>query len=369
MKKIYIPFLSLGFSILGFSQEYDFQTVTKSEHLPVICQDQTGTCWSYSTTSFLESEIFRITGKKIDLSEMYQARTTYPTKAEIYVLRQGKAQFGEGALAHDVINSVKKYGLVPNVVYTGLNSNEEKHNHTELAAVLEAMLKTYVANPNGKLSKDWKFAINAVLDVYLGKIPTDFNYEGKKYTPKTFLEFTKINPENYVTLTSFTHEPFYQSFILNVPDNFSNGAMYNVNLDELVTATDYALDQGFTLTIDADVSEKFFTRTGVAIVPENINDLEKGKKEIISEKVITSQIRQEGYENLTTTDDHLMHIIGRVKDQKGNEYYLVKNSWGKDAGYDGYFYMSKAYFKLKAISVLVNKDGISKDLKKKLNIQ
>lgn len=365
MKKIYLPLFTIGFSLLGFSQTYEFQTVTKSEHLPIISQDQTGTCWSFSTTSFLESEIYRITGKKIDLSEMYQARTTYPIKADNYVLRQGKAQFSEGGLAHDVINSAAKFGLVPNEVYTGLNNGKLKHNHAEMVSILEAMLKTYVAN--GKVSTDWKLAINAVLDAYLGKTPTEFSFEGKKYTPKSFLDYTKIQPENYVTITSFTHEPLYKSFILNVPDNFSNGSMYNVTLDEMVAATDYALDKGYTLTLDADVSEKNFTNKGIAIVPENGDDLEKGKTEIIQEKNITPELRQEGYENLTTTDDHLMHIVGRVKDQKGNEYYVVKNSWGTKAGIDGFVYMSKSYFKLKAISVLLHKDGINKDLKKKLN--
>lgn len=291
MKKIYLPLFTIGFSLLGFSQTYEFQTVTKSEHLPIISQDQTGTCWSFSTTSFLESEIYRITGKKIDLSEMYQARTTYPIKADNYVLRQGKAQFSEGGLAHDVINSAAKFGLVPNEAYTGLNNGKLKHNHAEMVSVLEAMLKTYVAN--GKVSTDWKLAINAVLDAYLGKTPTEFTFEGKKYTPLSFLAYTKLQPESYVTITSFTHEPFYNKFILNVPDNFSNGSMYNVPLDELVAITDNALENGFTLTLDADVSEKYFTNKGMAIVPAHEEDLEKGKTEIIQEKSITPEVRQE----------------------------------------------------------------------------
>ena len=366
-KSIILSAFLLGTFVIQ-AQNYGFKETKNLEHNPVISQGQTGTCWSFSTTSFLESEITRITGKKIDISEMYQARTTYPLKAENYVMRQGKANFSEGALAHDVINSAKKYGIVPNSIYSGLDANTSKHNHAEMVAVLEAMVKIYAGNPAGKISNHWKDAINSVLDVYLGKIPSDFTFEGKKYTPKSFMEMVKVVPENYVTLTSFTHEPFNKPFILNIPDNFSNGSLYNITLNELVAATDKALDNGFSLAIDADVSENYFTKSGVAFVPENETDLEKGKTEIITEKNITPEFRQQEFENFATTDDHLMHIVGKAKDVKGNEYYIIKNSWGNKSGKDGYVYMSKAYFKLKAISVMLHKDGIEKDLKKKLSL-
>jgi bleomycin hydrolase len=354
------------------AQNYEFQEVIDVERLPVISQDNTGTCWSFSTSSFLESEIIRVSGKKIDLSEMFQARTTYMAKAENYVMRQGKANFSEGALAHDVINSFSKYGLVPNSVYDGLDDNSTKHNHAEMVAVLEAMLKVYVENPGKKLSPNWKQAINAVLDIYLGSIPSKFEYEGKNYTPKTFAEFLKINPENYVTLTSFQHEPYYKPFILNIPDNFSNGNMFNLPLDEFMAVIDNALENGYSLALDCDVSEATFSgKYGVAFVPDNEEDAKTGLVEIITEKVITPEFRQQEFENYTTTDDHLMHIVGKVKDQKGNVYYKVKNSWGSDekkVANGGYVYMSVAYLKLKAISVMVHKDGISKNTKKNLGI-
>jgi len=354
------------------AQNYEFQEVIDVERLPVISQDNTGTCWSFSTSSFLESEIIRVSGKKIDLSEMFQARTTYMAKAENYVMRQGKANFSEGALAHDVINSFSKYGLVPNSVYDGLDDNSTKHNHAEMVAVLEAMLKVYVENPGNKLSPNWKQAINAVLDIYLGSIPSKFEYEGKNYTPKTFAEFLKINPENYVTLTSFQHEPYYKSFILNIPDNFSNGSMYNLPLDEFMNSIDFALENGYSLSLDCDVSETTFSgKYGIAFVPENEEDSKTGLAEIVVEKNISPEFRQQEFENLTTTDDHLMHIVGKVKDQKGNVYYKVKNSWGTDekkVANDGYVYMSVAYVRLKAISILVHTDGISKNTKKKLGI-
>ncbi len=371
MKKLYtLLFVALGV-VTSTAQNYEFQDVIDIERMPVISQDQTGTCWSFSTSSFVESEIIRLTGRKIDISEMYQARTTYIAKAENYVMRQGKANFSEGALAHDVINSIQQYGLVPNVIFDGLKEGQTKHNHEEMDALLVAMVKVYAENPGKKLSSQWKLAVNAVLDVYLGSIPTKFEFEGKNYTPKSFAEFTKIKPENYLTLTSFTHSAYYQPFILNIPDNFSNGSMYNLPLDEFVATIDNALANGYTLSLDCDVSEVTFSgKYGVAFIPELEEDIKTGLAEIITEKNITPEYRQQEFENLSTTDDHLMHIVGTVKDQKGNVYYKVKNSWGTDekrVANGGYVYMSSAYLKLKAISVLVHKEGIKKKIKRNLD--
>lgn len=369
MKRIAL-LLALVCSFAGFSQAYEFQTIKEMEVTPVISQGVTGTCWSFSTTSFLEAEIIRLTGKKIDLSEMYNVRNTYPKKAKNYVMRQGKAQFSEGGLSHDVINSVREFGLVPNSVYTGLNGEEEKHNHTELQALLEGMLKVFVDNPSKKLSPDWEMAVQAVLDVYLGKNPSEFTFEGKKYTPSSFLAYTKINPDSYVSLTSFTHQPFYKSFIINIPDNFSNGSFYNLPLDEFVQNVDNALDNGFTLALDCDVSEPYFSgKYGIAAVPADEADNKTILTEIKPEKEITPQYRQQEFENLTTQDDHLMHIVGKVKDQKGNLYYKVKNSWGTtNLGNDGYIYMSVPYLKLKTISVLVHKDALLSNTKKAVGL-
>lgn len=241
MKKIYLGLLFASGILSVNAQNYEFQSVIELENTPVISQGKTGTCWSYSTSSFLESEITRLTGKKIDLSEMYQVRNTYPKKAENYVMRQGKAQFSEGGLSHDVINSAASYGLVPVSVYTGLSEEEKTHNHAEMVAVLKAMVKTYVENPGKKLSPKWKTAIESVLNAYLGQNPTEFTFEGKKYSPMSFMEAMKIQPENYVTITSFTHQPNYSSFVLNIPDNFSNGSMYNIPLDEFIANIDNAL--------------------------------------------------------------------------------------------------------------------------------
>jgi len=359
MKKLVLSVF--GFMSLGiFAQNYQFQNVIDIKSTPVISQDRTGTCWSYATTSFLESEIIRITGKQIDLSEMYNVRNTYMEKAENYVMRQGAAQFGQGALAHDVLKSAEKYGLVPFEVFKGKDDSQEKHDHTEMEAVLKGMLDAYTKTK--KLSPNWKKAINAVLDIYLGENPTEFVFEGKRYTPKSFMAYTKINPKDYVSLTSFTHHPFNESFILNIPDNFSNGSFYNVPIDELVKKVDNALAKGFTISLDCDVSEVGFSaKEGIAVVPEEEDKDKTFLKEIKPEKNITQEFRQQEFENYNTTDDHLMHIVGKVKDQKGNFYYVVKNSWGSSSeriGNNGYIYMSVPYFKLKTISVTMHKDAL-----------
>lgn len=352
--------------------QYVFTDLIDLEANPVISQGNTGTCWSFSTSSFLESEIERITGKKVDLSEMYTVRNTYPAKAENYVMRQGKAQFSEGGLAHDVINSVARFGLVPIDAYTGLAPTENNHNHAEMVTVVEAMLNAYIKNPGRRLSKKWKPAVNAVLDTYLGEQVDHFSFENKKYTPKEFSDKMGIKPSDYISLTSFTHAPFYSSFILNIPDNFSNGSFYNVQLDEFIGSIDHALENGYTITLDCDVSElSFSSKQGVAVIPsqnENAKLAVLGPEE---EKVITQQYRQDEFENYNTTDDHLMHITGKAKDQHGTIYYKVKNSWGTNpdrTAYEGYVYMSVSYLRLKAISVLMHKDGLPSSISRKIKL-
>ncbi|MDC8004631.1 C1 family peptidase [Aureisphaera galaxeae] len=368
--------LSLGILLLSaqlMAQEaYKFTDVIDLETTPVISQGRTGTCWSFSSTSFLESEIIRLTGKQIDLSEMYTVRNTYPKKAENFVMRQGKAQFSEGGLAHDVMNSVAEYGLVPHEAFSGLLADETYHNHAELAAVLRSMVETYVDNPGRKLSKKWRKAIDGVLSAYIGGNPTSFTYEGKSYTPKSFLEMTKIVPADYVSITSFTHAPFYSEFILNIPDNWSYGSFYNIPLDEMMGAIDHALENGFTVELDCDVSERTFSsKDGVAIIPMSEENNKKALQGIYPEKSISQEYRQDEFENFTTTDDHLMHITGTLVDQNGSKYYKVKNSWGSDSSRNangGYVYFSESYMRLKTISITVHKDAVPKDTAKKLNL-
>jgi bleomycin hydrolase len=365
MKKYnFILALSL-FTVFGFSQTRVFEPIVDIEATEVISQGNTGTCWSFSASSFLESEIIRINKKRVDLSEMFNVRHTYKTKAWNYVMRQGKINFSQGGLGHDVINSISEYGFVPNSFYTGLKINEEKHNHSKLIDTLKPILDSYI----GRKITDWKTPVNSILDEKLGVAPTTFFYEGVNYTPKSFMTSLKINADDYVSITSFNHAPFYSNFVLNIPDNFSNGAFYNVPLQDLMDISINALDKGYTIELDCDVSEKTFSgKFGLAVIPVN-NEL-KDIKVLTAEKNISQAYRQQEFENYNTTDDHLMHITGYVKDQNGTIYFKVKNSWGtKTSEKEGYIYMSEAYFKLKTISILLHKKGVQKTLRKKVGIK
>ena len=351
-------------------QAYQFTPILEIEASAVKSQGNTGTCWSFATSSFFESEIYRNTGKNIDISEMYTVRNTYPAKAWNYIMRQGTAQFGEGGLSHDVLNSIKLNGLVPESAYSGLLNNAANHDHSKIVPDLKAVLDAYIKNENKSTAKSWKVATDSILDAQLGKVPESFTYNNVVYTPKSFLEMTKLDTSDYITLTSFLQQPFYTTFILNIPDNFSNGIFYNIPLDELVNAVDDALKKGYSLALDCDVSEKTFSqKQGVAVVPKNIENNEKAMTYIVEETKISPEFRQQEFENYDTTDDHLMHIVGLVKDQNGTEYYKVKNSWGTTGeriGNGGFVYMSKAFFRLKTISVMVNKDALSEKLKSPL---
>ncbi len=344
-------------------QKYKFTTVFDIEASAVKSQGNTGTCWSFSTSSFLESEIFRSSGKMIDISEMYNVRNAYMDKSWNYVMRQGKIQFSEGGLAHDVMNSVQKNGLQPEIAYSGLLGDAKMHNHAKIVPDLKKVLDAYIKNDKNSKHSNWKAAVDSILTVHLGTPSATFNYEGIEYNSMSFLKMTNIKPNNYITLTSFLHQPFHTEFVLNIPDNFSNGSFYNITLDELVEEVDNALENGYTLALDCDVSEKTFSsKYGVAILPNDTNDNQKSLTYIVKEKNITPEFRQEEFENFNTTDDHLMHIVGLVKDQNGTEYYKVKNSWGANSariGNNGYVFMSKAFFRLKTISVMVHKDAVS----------
>lgn len=348
-------------------QTYQFTPIIDIEASAVKHQGNTGTCWSFAASSFIESEIYRNTGAMIDVSEMYTVRKTYDTKAWNYVMRQGTAQFSEGGLAHDVMNSIQLNGMVPETAYSGLLNDAANHDHSKIVPELKAVLDGYIKNDHKSAAKSWKIATDSILDAQLGKAPENFMYNGAVYTPLTFLEMTKLNTSNYITLTSFLQQPFYTSFILNIPDNFANGAFYNIPLEALVNEVDIALKNGYTLSLDCDVSEKTFSQKyGVAVVPKNSENNEKALTYILEETVVTPEFRQQEFENYNTTDDHLMHIVGLAKDQNGTEYYKVKNSWGTTGeriGNGGYVYMSKAFFRLKTISVMVHKDALGGKVK------
>ena len=348
-------------------------------------QNRTGTCWSFSVLSFIESELIRQGKGEHKLSEMYVVRKAYEAKAERYVRMHGAANFGQGGAFHDIPFVIEHYGIVPQEAYKGLNYGTDQHNHSEMEAALKGILDAVIKNRQGNLTTSWKKAYNAVLDAYLGPVPSTFTYQGKEYTPMSFSNSLGLDMDDYVVVTSFTHHPFYDDFVLEVPDNWIWEEVYNVPLDEMMDAMKYAVNNGYSIGWAADVSEKGFSfRNGLAIVPEDPSNLsvsgkddkhfnnagsQKSGSQFDSpgkELTITQEMRQEAFDNYLTTDDHGMHFTGLVTDQNGAEYFIVKNSWGKANDCDGYFYASMPYVAYKTINFMVHVDGLPKALKKKI---
>ncbi|MFH1161506.1 MAG: C1 family peptidase [bacterium] len=395
-----LALIFLGFSISSFAQDsvkekkadtgYVFTEVIKLPATPVKNQYRSGTCWSYSAISFLESELLRQGKDTFDLSEMFVVYKTYADKAPLYVRFQGKHNFAGGGAAHDVTYVLKNYGLVPEEIYTGLVIGEDKPVHGEMDALLEAYVNAVLKNPNKKLSPVWIKGYTGILDVYLGEIPKKFTYQGVEYTPVSYAKMLGLNPDDYVEITSYTHHPFYSKFILEIPDNWLMDEVYNVPLQDMMRILDNSLENGYTVVWGSDVSEKGFSwKNGVAIVPDKdapeLSGLEqsrwekmteKEKEELlykfnrpVPEKKITQELRQTEFDNYQTTDDHGMHIIGIARDQNGNVYYIVKNSWGfSDHKYKGYFYASKPFVELKTMDIMVNKNTIPLDIRQKLGL-
>ncbi len=332
-----------------------FSAVKDNAHGNVENQCKTGTCWSFATTSFIESEIIRKGNKAVDLSEMYNVRLTYPKKAESYVRFQGKQQFGPGGLSHDVLAIIEEYGIVPEAAYSGFVNGSTTYDHEILDTKLTDLVTEAVTSP----TNGYKVTIEGILDNEIGVAPAEFKYNGTTYTPASFRDAMKINPKEYVCLTSFSHHPFYSSFVLEVPDNWSKKSYYNLPLDEFQRVADFALGKGFTIAWDADVSEKTFdARKGFAYV-----DVFQNEPKIDQAK------RQEAFDTYETTDDHLMHITGTAKDDQGNSYYLVKNSWGTEGLANGGFqYISSSYFRFKTVCMIVHKDAIPKEIAVKLGM-
>jgi bleomycin hydrolase len=332
---------------------YKFTPVVELKATPVKNQSSTGTCWSFATTSFIESELLRMGKGEYDLSEMFIVRENYIDKLKDNYLRQGKGNLSEGSLSHDWMKVFKEDGIVPNEVYNGLNYGSPTHNHGELNSFINAIAAVPVQRK--KESDQYHQIVSAVLDAYLGKVPESFTYKGVIYTPKSFAESLGINPSDYVEITSFTQFPFYTQGILEVPDNWRMEHFYNVTLDELTEIMDYSLNNGYTVNWDGDVSEKGFSHSkGVATFPE---------------ENVTQEMRQEGYENFTTTDDHLMHMTGISKDQNGGKYYITKNSWGTERNsFEGYLNISDNYVRAKTLFIMVNKSAIPQAIKTKLGL-
>jgi len=402
MKKLFI-FAAMGlFSISGMAQEakeqpkeegFVFTTVKELPITSIKNQNRAGTCWCYSSMAFLEAELLRMGKGEYDFSEMYIVHNTYLDRADKAVRTHGDASFSQGGSFYDVIYGMEHFGLVPEAeMRPGAMYGDSLSNHTELSAVSDAVVAAIAKGRLSKLQSDangtplWKKSIEAIHDIYLGERPEKFTYNGKEYTPKSFYESTGLNADDYVSLTSYTHHPFYSQFVLEIQDNWRWALSYNLPIDELMEVFDNAIMNGYSIAWGSDVSENGFTRDGIAVMPDQEkaqelsgSDMAHWLKMKPEEKKLntkpqpqiwcTQEQRQLAYDNWETTDDHGMLIYGIAKDQEGNEYYMVKNSWGKTGKYDGIWYASKAFVRYKTMNIVVHKDALPKDIAKKLGIK
>lgn len=360
------------------STGFKFTPVIDLEATPVKNQGSSGTCWSYATTGFVESEMLRMGKEPIDLSEMFTVRMTYLEKAEKYVRLHGNLNFAQGGASPDVLYVLKKYGAVPQEAYQGLNYGTDINDHAEVERVLKSILDAVLKSGTQKITNNWKASIEATLDSYFGKYPAEFTYKGKTYTPRTFADqVVGVNADDYVQLTSFIYQPMYKPVFVEVPDNWLWATAYNVSLDEMIATMYNSLDKKYTISWATDVSEKGFSlKNGVAVVPEKdwSKMTDEEKKSMFNgpqaEKKITPEIRQAAYDNWETQDDHGMLITGISQDQNGKKYFIVKNSWGDRANdfKAGYIQASESFVRYKTISVLVHKNAIPKDLAKKIGL-
>jgi len=359
--------------IRTFEKGFELKVLYDLEKPAIENQNISSTCWSFSSNSFLESELIRLGKEPVDISEMYIVWNTYMDKADMYVRMHGNYNFGPGGAFHDVFYVAKKYGLMPEEAYPGLLKGEELPVHLEMDDMLKAMVDVVVDNPNRKLSPAWKGAVGGVLDAYLGEKPENFNYKGKSQTPKDFANNLGINWDDYVEIGSFSHHPFYEKFIIEIPDNWMLDEVYNVPLADLKAIMENAIKNGYSFAWGADVSETGFSwKHGIAVVPEN--DWNKDEKAIkdsllsnpIKNKLITQDYRQQEFDNYNTQDDHGMHITGMCEDANGTKYYTVKNSWGETNDTKGYLYATESYVLLKTIDIMVHKDAIPSQIKRRL---
>ena len=392
MKKIFVLALGMLFATGAMAQEPEFTVVKENPITSIKNQNQAGTCWCYSSLAFIESELLRMGKGEYDFSEMFIVHNTYLDRADKAVRTHGDVSFSQGGSFYDVIYGMEAFGLVPEAeMRPGVMYGKELSNHNELSAVSDAVVAAIAEGKHRSLQVDsegqplWKKAIEAIHDIYLGVRPEKFTYNGKEYTPKSFYESLGLNADDYVSLTSYTHHPFYSSFVLEIQDNWRWSQSYNLPIDELMEVFDNAIMEGYTIAWGSDVSEAGFTRMGTAVLPEEANgaDLQgsdmakwlnlteeekKNTPKPTTQKWCTQEERQIAYDNWETTDDHGMLIYGIAKDQNGTEYYMVKNSWGEAGTYKGHWYASKAFVRYKTMNIIVNKNALPKDIRKKLGL-
>ena len=396
-KSILIAALGL-FSLSAMAQDakpeegFVFTTVKENPITSIKNQNRSSTCWSFSALGFLESELLRLGKGEYDLSEMFVVHKTMEDRGTNYVRYHGDSSFSPGGSFYDIIYCMKNYGLVPQEAMPGIMYGDTLPVHNELDAVAEGYINAIAKGKLTKLTPVWKKGLSAIYDTYLGACPENFTYKGKEYTPQSYMQSLGLNMDDYVSLTSYTHHPFYKPFVIEVQDNWRWSLSYNLPIDELMEVFDYAIHNGYTIAWGSDVSETGFTRNGIAVMPDvkQAEDLvgsdaarwlglsNNSKRAEIVKKLtskplpevkVTQEMRQTAYDNWETTDDHGMQIYGIAKDQNGKEYFMVKNSWGTSGKYKGIWYASKAFVAYKTMNILVHKDALPKDIAKKLGIK
>jgi bleomycin hydrolase len=357
--------------ITGKCPVYQFEYIKMLPATPVKDQAVTGTCWSFATTSFFESELIRMGKGVFDLSEMHTVRYNYINRVKDNFLKRGKGNLQEGSLSNMMFDVVNEHGIVPEEVYSGINYNSPTHNHSLLNEYVNVISQVPVKNK--EVTVEFDKLLNSLLDIYLGVAPQKFTYKGREYTPNSFYQSLGLNTNDYIFLTSFTHHPYYKEFLLEIPDNWNGGLYYNLPLDEFMQVIDNSIEKGFTVSWDGDMSEKSYSdKAGLAMMPtaEELASEEGSKlsfNRIYKEVKTDAASRQKGFETFVTTDDHLMHLIGTAKDKNGTTYYIVKNSWKPEINrFGGYNHLSREYVKAKTISVVVHKDAVPAEILKKL---
>ena len=364
------------------ASEPEFTVVKENPITSIKDQHRSGTCWCFSAISFIESEILRTKGLEVDLSEMFVVGKSYHDRAVKYVRLDGHLNLAAGSSFGDVLHVIKDYGIVPNSEMPGLNYGTEKPEHYEMDAAIKGFTDAINSRPNKTLTPAWTKALDGIVAAYLGEYPTEFTVDGKTYTPESYRDYLGINYDDYVNLSSFAHQPWYEPFVIEVCDNWRWDTAYNLPINELMEVMENAVMKGYTVAWGSDVSEKGFTRNGTAVIVEEQkakgSDMEHwtGKVENkqdadkkIDDFVVTDDMRLEGYNNKATTDDHGMHIYGIAKDQNGELYYMVKNSWGESGKYKGIWYASEDFVSYKTLNIVVHKDALPKHIAKKLGIK
>lgn len=400
MKKTLLLAAAMLMMVPGFAQKKSgkkdanetnvFTIVKEVGRTSIKDQANSGTCWSYSGQSFFEEELLRLGKSEYDLSEMFVVSHSYRDKARRYVRLHGFLNYEQGGSFYDVLYVLKHYGAVPQTVMPGLNYGTTRNAHNELAKASKGFLDAVITNPNGKLSTAWQPAFDGIIDSYLGELPKTFSWNGKEYTPRSYADEMGLNPEDYVSLTSYTHHPFYTKFALEIQDNWRWSESYNLPIDEFMEVMDTAIDRGYSFAWGADVTERGFTRDGIGVLADVDEIQSKGSdfarwfgagsdKRATIDKIVrradcpewepTQETRQRDFDNFALTDDHGMTIYGKAVNQLGRKFFVVKNSWGETGAYKGVWYVSYNYVKGRTMNILIHKDAIPERIAQKLGLK